>query len=388
MIHMCQLRYIAVIAALLGAHECLHAESDLDLGGHVKYLQTVLVPDTGDDWLLSAEPRARLELSWYPGSVVSFELGVENRLIVGEFVEDFPNLGRLLDEGDRLLDMSWNVVEGNSYLFNVFVDRAYAAVDVNPVRVRVGRLRVNWGLNLVWNPNDLFNAESFFDFAAEVSPGMDGVELTIYLGPTSSTQLVAEARDDIDSTSLAALYRFNAWGYDFQVLGGMVASDIVVGGGWTGSIGGAAFRGEATYFQSRLDFASDWGQLVASVSADYTFDSDLYIQGSVLLNSTGTTGKAGTSEAVVQRELSVKNLTPALGSLFGGVRYPFTPLFQGDASTIVNPFDGSFVVLPTLTYSLTQTVDLLAGAQLFFGRDGTEFGDVGHIGYGWLLWSF
>ncbi|MBD3243360.1 MAG: hypothetical protein GF331_22410 [Chitinivibrionales bacterium] len=378
----------AIFVLVTGCHICGYAESDFELDGHVKYLQTVLVPDTGDDWLLSAEPRARLELSWYPGSVVSFRVGVQNRLIVGEFVEDLFNFRQLLDEGDRLLDMSWNIVEGNSYVLNVMVDRAYAAVDIDPVRLRLGRMRVNWGLNLVWNPNDLFNAESFFDFATEVAPGMDGVELTVYLGPTSSVQMVAEARSEIDSTNFAALYRFNTWGYDFQVLGGMVASDIVIGGGWTGSIGGAAFRGEATYFHPRPDFGSEWGQLVASVSSDYTFGNSLYIQGSVLLNSTGTTGKAGTTEAVIREELSVKDLTPALGSLFGQVRYPFTPLFQGDLATIVNPFDGSFVVLPTLSYSLTQTIDLLAGGQLFFGRDGTEFGNIGHIGYGWLLWSF
>ena len=42
-------------------------------------------------------------------------------------------------------------------------------------------------------------------------------------------------------TTAAGLYRFTEGNYDFQALAGVMQSDYVVGGGWSGVLGKAGF---------------------------------------------------------------------------------------------------------------------------------------------------
>jgi hypothetical protein len=81
-------------------------------------------------------------------------------------------------------------------------------------------------------------------------------------------------------------------------------------------------------------------------------------------------------------------LSNARYSLFGQVSKPITPHFSASFSGIVNPLDESFYVGPALTYSLLDNLELMLTGQLFFGDQGTEFGDLGQLAFGRLKWSF
>ena len=168
-----------------------------------------------------------------------------------------------------------------------------------------------------------------------------------------------------------------------------MTDDIVIGGGWSGYIKNAGFTGEGSYFRSREDFADTSGVFILSASANYTFRNSLFIHGSVLYNSDGTTGKAGWGNPfLVLREMSPKTFTLARFSLLGQVSYPITPLINGDLSAIVNPYDGSFFLGPNVSFSLTDNITLLLMGQIFIGDTGTEFGDNGQLYYLRLKWSF
>jgi len=356
--------------------------------GYVRYLQTLLLPDTTSNWLLGTTLQSRIDFGWYPTEQLEFVTGWRNRAFVGEFVEEFPGYEDLVTADQGLFPLSLTIVDGTSYIVHTMFDRLYAGLNLQRWYLRAGRMRVNWGLNLVWNPNDLFNAFSPLDFDYKERPGMDGAQVVFYPGPTSSAQLVYEAGDDFDKMSIVSLLRTNRWEYDFQILGGIARSDVVLGGGWSGPLGGAAFRGELTYFHPRTQLSEPEGQVVVSISSDYLFDNGLYLQGSLLFDSDGATEPAGRSFAFRTGTIPAKELTPALGSIFAEVRYPFTPLFSGDLSAIVNPFDGSFVLIPSLTYSMTPSLQLLLLSQAFVGQSGAEFGDIGIFVFGRLEWSF
>jgi len=61
--------------------------------------------------------------------------------------------------------------------------------------------------------------------------------------------------DSGNELTVAGLYRFNKWGYDIQFLSGFVnGDDIVIGTGWSGTIGNLSFRGEASWFDHYGDF--------------------------------------------------------------------------------------------------------------------------------------
>ena len=366
-------------------------ESKWTLNGYVKelymfYSPENAIPGIDRDYLATNIIHNRLNLKWYASSKLTTVVEMRNRLMFGTLVKDFPDYQSTIDVDHGLVDLSWISAQSSSWFIHSMIDRAYLNYNSGKWQFRVGRQRVNWGVNLVWNPNDIFNSFSYFDFDYEERPGTDALRVQYYTGTTSSAELVYKPGRDQAHTAMAGMYRFTSWNYDFQFIGGQAGNDWIFGGGWAGDIRGAGFRGEFTHFEP-LNDRSDRAT-VASVSADYTFKNSLYLHTSILYNSAGKTGKAGGMDVFFNPEMSAKQLSFARYSLFGQVSKPITPLFSGSFSGIVNPSDGSFYFGPALTYSLLDNLELMLTGQLFFGDAGTEFGNIGQIAFGRLKWSF
>lgn len=366
-------------------------ESKVSLNGYVKELYMFYspenpIPGTDLDYLATNIIHNRLNFKWYTSKKFTTVIEMRNRLMFGNLVTKFPDYQSTVDVDNGLMDLSWISAQSTSWFVHSMIDRAYLDYSSGKWQVRLGRQRVNWGVNLVWNPNDIFNTFSYFDFDYEERPGTDAVRIQYYSGATSSAELVYKPGRDNAHSSFAGMYRFAKWDYDFQFIGGQAGNDWVLGGGWSGDIGGAGFRGEITHFEPRNDVSTR--ATVASVSADYTFSNSWYIHSSILYSSNGKTGNAGGMNVLFNPEMSAKQLSFARYSLFGQVSKPITPLFSGSFSGIVNPSDGSFYVGPAFTYSLLNNLELMLTSQLFFGDAGTEFGDIGQIAFGRLKWSF
>lgn len=366
-------------------------ESKITLNGYVKnlymyYSPETAIPDSDLDYLWTNNVHNRLNFKWYTTSKLTTVLEMRNRLMFGNLVKDFPLYRQTIDVDYGLLDLSWVPLHNDSWFVHSMIDRAYLDYSSGKWQLTVGRQRVNWGVNLVWNPNDIFNTFSYFDFDYEERPGTDAIRVQYYTGVTSSAELVYKPESNRAGSTIAGMYRFSKWDYDFQFLGGQAGYDWVLGGGFSGDIRGAGFRGELTHFVPRKSVSER--ATVASVSADYTFSSGWYVHSSVLYNSAGKTGKAGGMNVLFNPDLSAKQLSFARYSLFGQISKPITPLFTGSISGIVNPSDHSFYVGPSLSYSLLSNLELMLSGQLFFGEQGTEFGDIGQIAFGRLKWSF
>jgi len=128
--------------------------------------------------------------------------------------------------------------------------------------------------------------------------------------------------------------------------------------------------------------------LAAAVGGSYTFTDSLFIYGEFLFNSGGKTENAGGLDNIFNQKYSAKNLSPAKYSLFGEISYPITPLNKLDFSAIFNPSDKSFYAGPSVDISLTENIYLLAAAQFFSGKQGTEWGDYGQFYYLRFKWNF
>ena len=368
-------------------------ESKFDFKGYLKYLTTVNFQEVDDDWITDNLLHNRLEFRYYPSEKWKIDLEMRNRLFYGEFVKLYNSIGDL-DYGDYIgrdngfFDMSFNWATGSSYVLNTTIDRFFVDYTSGNLQIKAGRHRINWGQNLVWNPNDVFNAYSYFDFDYEERPGTDAVRIQYYTGFTSAAEFVYQLGDNVDEMSFMGLYKFSKWNYEIQFLGGQVKRDLVIGTGWSGDIKGGGFRGEFTYFHDKDSLSDPVGQLVASISGDYTFPNSLYLHASVLYNSKGTTGKAGMINPNILTQTSAKYLTLSRMDLFGQISYQISPLWRGDFASIVNPFDGSFFVGPGAAYSLSDNMELLLFGQLFSGDDGTEFGGIGKLFYFRFKWAF
>ncbi len=369
------------------------AQQTVDLSGYVKelfmyYRPDQQIPGLERNSLTTNTIHNRLNFKWYASSQLTVVAEMRNRLLFGSLVKEYPAYQSVVDVDRGYFDLSFVPAEGNGWFLHSMFDRAYLDWFSGNWQITAGRQRVNWGMNLVWNPNDVFNSYSYFDFDYEERPGTDALRIQYYTGMTSSAELVYQIGKNEDEMALSGLYRFSQWNYDIQFICGWVGTDYIVGTGWAGDIKGAGFRGEITHFIPKNDEVDSETAAVASISADYTFPNSLYVHSSVLYNSHGKTGKAGGMDPFFNNDLSAKYLSFAQYSLFGQCSYPVTPLLSASLSGIANPNDGSWYFGPAFTYSLQNNLELMATGQLFFGDQGTEFGDIGQLLFGRLKWSF
>lgn len=389
-----KIRFILTTALLVFV---FHGSSQkkFTLNGYVKELgiyyrpNTAVYLQTSDslNYLFLSQIHNRLNFKWYATAQLTAVIEARNRLYFGQMVRKFPDYKDLVDTDHGYFDLGWIAASGDNWFFHSTIDRLYIDYSRGNWQFRAGRQRINWGLNLVWNPNDIFNTFSYFDFDYEERPGTDGIKIQYYTGVTSSAELVYKIGHGNDSTAVAGMYRFSKFNYDFQVLGGWVGKDFVLGGGWAGDIKGGGFRGEVSWFKPRKRDNGSEEAVVASVSGDYTLKNSLYLHAGVLFNSNGTTGKAG-GRGFFDPNLTAKMLSFAMVNVFGQVSYPFTPLISGNFSTIFNPFDGSLYLGPAFTFSLSNNFELMLSGQLFSGEKQTEYGDYGKFLYGRIRWSF
>ncbi len=369
------------------------------LSGYVKdmqglyYLENPIPTGTGStfQWSTFNQVHNRFNLTWTPTTKTRLEAGIRNRLLTGKLIHDIAGYAGIFEGDDGLVDLSWNLADQPDWFLNTSIDRFFLEYSLNQFQVRIGRQRINWGINLVWNPNDLFNAFSYVDFDYEERPGSDALLLTWYSSGTSNLDIVLKT-DSSHSITLAGRYVFNLMDYDFQLIGGKHYDDVVLGGGFSGSIGMVSFRGEGSLFVPA--FTRNTGSkttLSATLSADYTTKNDIYLHGALLYNGMGTLDK-GTSLSLLNQSgsLNARNLSMGKYEVFGQVSYPLEPLVQLSVSGMLNPLDGSVYVGPTTTISLHDNIELMLTAQLMLGDPGSEYGFAGntYAGFGRLRWSF
>jgi hypothetical protein len=355
---------------------------------YYKPVETIPVNPTDSlDYLFLNQIHNRLNFKWFATEKITFDLEMRNRLFFGQMVSKFPGYEDMINQDGGYIDLGAVLISADSWFLHSSIDRAWIDYTYNKWQVRVGRQRVNWGINLVWNPNDIFNTFSYFEFDYEERPGTDGVKIQYYTGETSSAELVYKIGHNNDETAVAGMYRFARFNTDFQFLGGWMGKDYVLGGGWSGDIKGGGFRGEVSWFIPRESDNGSYEAVVASVSGDYFLKNSLYLHAGILYNSHGTTGDAG-GRSFFSPDISAKMLSFGRYNLFGQISYPFTPLFSGSFSSMLNPCDGSFFIGPTFTYSLSNNWELMVNGQLFYGDEGTEYGDYGQAIFGRVRWSF
>ncbi len=313
------------------------------------------------------------------------------RMFYGELVRATPGFAKSIGTDNGYADMTGLIVDHEAFAFATTIDRLWLNWAGKKFDVSLGRQRINWGLNLVWNPNDLFNAYNFLDFDYEEKPGTDAVRVQYYTGDMSSVELAARFSMNPDSTVVAGMYKFNKWEYDFQVLGGVFYSDLTIGFGWAGNLKNAGFKGEASYFHPRSYFSDTSGVLNTSLSIDYTLKKSVYVNGSILYNSKGITNLDNIGSVQSQEffaRISAKYLMPTQFSFFGQLSAPLSPLLHVDFAAIYGAGLNLLIAIPSLTYSLKQNWDIALIGQIFFIEYADKFGNAGNYIFLRLKWSY
>jgi hypothetical protein len=342
------------------------------LTGYVKDFRTVLLNPNFDNIILDNLIHNRLNFEWYPNEKWTFKAEMRNRVFYGNLVQfDTAYADRISNANNDVLDMSAVLVDKNAMVVHSMFDRLSVNYSSGAWNVRLGRQRINWGINLLWNPNDIFNSYSFTDFDYEERPGSDALLVQYYTGAASSIEVAVKAFTKKEEIVAAGLWKLNKGNYDFQLLGGVAYEDIVLGGGWAGNIKNAGFKGEFSTFVPYAD-NGDSISFTGTLGIDYSFPNSTFVAAGLLFNTNGTTGQLDLTQSGLTlgnnsgASLTAKNLYPYQYALFSQVSYPFTPIFSGAVSVVYSPSEDQAVFInPSFTASVTQNLDFDITAQLF-----------------------
>ncbi|MEO0339690.1 MAG: hypothetical protein AAF242_10795 [Bacteroidota bacterium] len=296
---------------------------------------------------------------------------MRTRIFYGDVVLANRNFADLVDDvNNDYFDLSVILFDGKSWVGHSMLDRLYVEYNKDDWEIRLGRQRINWGINTVWNPNDVFNAFAFTDFDYEERPGSDALTIKRYTGIASSVELAVNLADRFDESVIAGRWQFNQWNYDFQLIGGYVQDSWLVGAGWAGQIDLIGFKGEWSYFSPIEEDVPT--SFALSLGLDYIFEKGLYLNLGYLYNNNGSLSDR--IENLFNFELSAQNLYPYRHALFAQATTPISPLINTGLSIIYSPVAVHPIFLnPSLTVSIANNWDLDLIGQVVFNENSRGF---------------
>jgi hypothetical protein len=326
------------------------------------YLSDLLSPRYSSyekKWSAGNSLQQRLNLLWEPSRIFNVTAQLRTRFILNQPGRDSTYVN--FQDGV--------VVQDGHIYFNTTLDRLNFKIIRKKLEITIGRQRINWGQSFVWNPNDLFNTYSFFDFDYPERPGSDAIRLQYYNTYTSGFELAVKA-DRNHNLTVAGLYRFNQLGQDFQLLGGVLNSeDMVIGAGWTGSLSSVSLFGEVSYFRNIRNSATTSGLTLLLIGCSTTFANSLTLLFEGLYSSKEIT--TDNLSGYLQGTLDVKKIALSRYNLFSQLSYPLAPLVHATLAIMWFPkssaFSG-FYTGPSLEFSLGDNLTLSAMTQYFNGK--------------------
>jgi hypothetical protein len=306
-----------------------------------------------------------------------------------ELEELFPGLpdnlflpGAPLNDDRRLLDLTDVISDNDDWFLVQRLDRLYLALLPNWGSIRIGRQAITWGNGLVFNPMDLFNPFPPTAIDRDYKAGDDMINAQFAASNIGDGQLLYVARRDpdtdnveLDQASLAGKLHAAIGSTEFDVMASKHFEDEVVGLGTTGYLKDAAWRVDATW--TFLNDGDDYLSLVANMDYSWVwFDKNFY--GFVEYFYIGL-GKDDYSKALLDPNI-VERL--ARGELFvlgknyfsGQIQVEIHPLVKLTMLSITNIEDPSGVLQPYLLWDIIQNLQMTAGANVYYGSNGSEYG--------------
>lgn len=337
--------------------------------GYLKYLHEADFVNDPDTLLTNQLIHNRLNFRFNFTSAIYARADLRTRLFYGQVVSNTPGFADYLKNPNSLTDPGLVLYESQSVVLYSELDRLFACYNKERWDIRIGRQRINWGTNLVWNPNDIFNTYNYFDFDYEERMGSDALRIQYSTGNESVIEFAASPGSEPDKSVYAGMYRTNLKGYDLQAFAGSFRKEAVAGTGWAGNLGEAGFKGEFTWFAGNNNQPS---QVNFSTTVDYTPSTDWYVAGSFLYEKEPIPVSENALILITPNILSSKYLMPFRYSFFGSVIRQFSPVVNGQLAVIYGTEDRSMIFYPSFTWVAAENAEVLLTAQSFFSeRNGT-----------------
>ena len=263
------------------------------------------------------------------------------------------------------LPLEWTIHDWDRGSWRHRFDRLLVTAPLGrSAAVTVGRQTISWATSLIFTPADPFVPFDPADPFREYRAGVDAVRIQGFSGPFTELEFVFRPSDTRDGTTITALARITTASRPWQVSSwaGVLHDAGAASVGATLTAAGAAFRGEA---QVR------WPEEVVrfSIGADRSFPlagRDLYVIVEYQRDGFGAKDPDDylavlLSDPYSRGELQVIGRNEAAFQ----ASWQITPLATADLLTTWNMNDGSFLVTPAASYSLSNEAYIRGG--FFFG---------------------
>ena len=372
-----------IIPICVASQEAPKKKSTLIMSGYLKSLSSLSIDKGPNNVSFITLIHNRINLKWKPSEHFQFSGEVRNRIFWGDGIQKTSNFSSTLRNLNEGIDLQKTWIDSKHIVGHSNLDRLYAVYKKNKWSLRIGRQRVNWSMANTWNPNDIFNSYNFLDFDYEERPGTDAIKVQYQLDDFSQVELVYSEISN-SKNIIAGRYFLNKWKYDFQFISGRYKERYTLGLGWAGNIKEMGFKGEAQYY---FKAPNSPARLNLCTELDHLLEKGWYVQVGILYNSNGLTKPIGQQETL-NLNLSPENMMPGRWSLISGVRKEITPLLHLQANIVYSPGPDMVLVLPGLTYSISENIDADVVWQSFFISLNDAFQEIKHLGFIRLKWSF
>lgn len=361
----------------------IEANSKLSFNGYIKDLNSFSLPVSSFPFQYTQLAHNRLNFKWRSSKVTGV-VEFRNRIFWGDGPRMDPSFVKTLSNKNESVDLSIAWVDYKNFVLHSNIERLWTEYRTDKWGIKLGRQRINWGMNNSWNPNDIFNSYNMLDFDYEERAGADGLRWHYQKNELSSHEIAMTKGPGSDDITGAIKYAFNQKKYDWQVLAGVYKKDFTIGLGWQGSIGKIGFKGEVQTFKNNS--ARGYTTNV-STELDYITENGWYLFGSLLFNEQGIT-KPLTNWSKLNFNNSPANLMPTRWNLLSGLSKEITPIFNARFSFIYSPFAKLLVVLPSLSYGIITNLDVDLFWQSFMASSNGSFKAIGHTAFLRGKWSF
>lgn len=384
-------RFLFILMLLSCAADSTKAQlfEDLTISGYLQatpvWISAELPEPLEGDSFLEYRLQNRLNIEWYLVDELSLNWEMRTRFFAGDLVDEIPFYKEGVDTDPGYMKLSWIVADSEKWFVHYIPDRLNLDWYSDEWRITVGRQRINWGINMATNPNDLFNIYSFYDFDYPERPGADAIRIQHFLNWASRIEIAYSPAREARNSVAAALYGFNTRGYDVQVISGYYRHKFAAGGGWAGSIGQSGFKGEVMgFFDMDEGSESEPVNLIAALSADYIFDNSLFLIVEGLYNKEG--GRE--SFLLLGEPITADNPSFSRFQFTAQGSYPFTPVWNGSLALVYYPDEEAVYISPSVSYSVAQNVDFNLITQIFAGSSDSAFSNAGNVVAATLKWNF
>jgi hypothetical protein len=390
------LKRIAVWLILFGGLHTSHKieaqnSGDFRIGGYMQFMPLHLNADLpeplGKQNYWEFRMQQRLNLQWQLTESFSVTAQSRTRFFTGDLVRSFPSYSASVDTDDGYLNLSTMLYESRTTLVHFNADRLFTEWRNDTWNVRVGRQRINWGINMITNPNDLFNIYSFFEFDYPERPGSDAIRIQYHADWATRAELAFAPNENRKRSVAAFLYGFNYEGYDVQIITGYFRNQLAIGGGWAGNMISAGLKGEAMLFYDLEEIEhkeSNKFNIVLAASVDYMFDNALFLVIEALYNQKG----GGRSSIISADGFSASNPSYSRWQLTSQLSYPISPVLDILMAGVWFADENVFFMSPTLSRSVTQNTDLRLTGQFFIGNDDSPLSAFGNLLALSVRWNF